>query len=187
MHDQTPSTQPTAVVSEAKGSGRAIAWLAVAGLAAGVLGYVVLHRSQPAAPVAVEAPIATPNAAIPAAEAPAAPTPAPLPAAEATAAATSASAPTPAASASAPPSSAAQPAPSSDAPVPGTITVTVKSIPPKARIFHFGKQVGVAPWVVELKPGERHAYEVGLPGRVTRKLVLDGTKTDITVGLNPAL
>jgi hypothetical protein len=37
--------------------------------------------------------------------------------------------------------------------------------------------------VVQLKRGERHAYEVGLPGHITRKLVLDGTKTELTVGL----
>jgi hypothetical protein len=36
---------------------------------------------------------------------------------------------------------------------------------------------------VPLKPGERHAYEVGLPGHITRKLVLDGSKTELTVGL----
>ncbi len=56
-------------------------------------------------------------------------------------------------------------------------------MPPKALFYHYGKQVGVAPFVVQLQPGERHAYEVGLPGHITRKLVLDGTKTEITVGL----
>jgi hypothetical protein len=63
------------------------------------------------------------------------------------------------------------------------ITVTVNSKPPNAQFFHFGKQVGTAPFVVQLKPGEHHAYEVGLPGHITRKLVLDGSKTELTVGL----
>ena len=102
---------------------------------------------------------------------------------------TAAASPTPAPSASAAPAAPADanaPAPSANADLaPGMITVTVNSVPPKAQFFHFGKQVGTAPFVVQLKPGERHAYEVGLPGRVTRKLVLDGTKTEITVGLRP--
>ena len=75
------------------------------------------------------------------------------------------------------------PAATANAPIPGAITVTVNSVPPKAVFYHFGKQVGVAPFVVQLQPGERHAYEVGLPGHITRKLVLDGTKTELTVGL----
>jgi hypothetical protein len=61
--------------------------------------------------------------------------------------------------------------------------VTVKSHPPKVRFFHYGKQVGIAPFVLELKPGERHAYEAGLPGYGTRKVVIDGSKPEITVGL----
>ena len=59
----------------------------------------------------------------------------------------------------------------------------MKSLPPKARFYHFGKQVGVAPFVLELDPGERHAYEVGLPGYGTRKVVVDGSKPEMTVGL----
>ena len=61
--------------------------------------------------------------------------------------------------------------------------VTVKSKPAKVRFFHFGKQVGVTPFVLEFKPGERHAYEAGLPGYGTRKVVIDGSKPEITVGL----
>jgi len=63
------------------------------------------------------------------------------------------------------------------------ISVTLKSIPPKARFFHFGKEIGTAPFVLELKPGEKHAYEAGLPGYITRKVLVDGTKPEITVGL----
>ncbi len=66
---------------------------------------------------------------------------------------------------------------------PGTVTVTVNTVPPKGKFFHFGRQVGTAPFVVELKPGEQHAYEVFLPGHVTRKVLVDGSKPTITLGL----
>lgn len=62
-------------------------------------------------------------------------------------------------------------------------TVTFKSTPPKARFYHFGKEVGTAPFSLEFKPGERHSYEVGLPGYITRKVTVDGSKPEITVGL----
>jgi hypothetical protein len=156
---------------ENKRSGRGIVWLGIASLLIGGLGYVMFHRphsvtvAQVASQLPPEPPVAPPIANAPAAEL--APAPAPVAANE------------PAAPTAPAESSAA----SAEAPTPGTITVTVNTMPPKARFYHFGKEVGVAPFVVELKPGERHAYEVGLPGRVTRKLVLDGTKTQITIGL----
>jgi len=78
------------------------------------------------------------------------------------------------------PSSAAAPV---GAAASGKHRVLLKSLPPKARFFHFGKEVGVAPFVLEFEPGERHAYEVGLPGYGTRKVVVDGSKPEITVGL----
>ena len=74
----------------------------------------------------------------------------------------------------------AEPAGSTDE---ATISVLLKSSPPKARFFHFGKEVGVAPFVLKLKPGEKHAYEAGLPGYITRKVVVDGSKSEITVGM----
>ena len=61
--------------------------------------------------------------------------------------------------------------------------MTVKSRPGKVRFFHFGKQVGVTPFVLEFKPGERHAYEAALPGYGTRKVVIDGSKPEIMIGL----
>ena len=61
--------------------------------------------------------------------------------------------------------------------------VTVKSKPAKVRFFHFGKLVGVTPFVLQLKPGEKHAYEAGLPGYGTRKVVIDGSKPEILIGL----
>ncbi|MEI9936324.1 MAG: hypothetical protein WDO69_03785 [Pseudomonadota bacterium] len=91
--------------------------------------------------------------------------------------------PAPAASASAPEPIAAPSAAAEAVSEVAIRKVTVKSHPPKARFFHFGKPVGVTPFVLELKPGERHAYEAGLPGYGTRKVVIDGSKPEITVGL----
>jgi hypothetical protein len=61
--------------------------------------------------------------------------------------------------------------------------VTLMSIPPKAIFYRFGREAGVSPFVVELKPGERRAYEVTLPRHVTRKIVIDGSKPEVTFGL----
>jgi hypothetical protein len=67
----------------------------------------------------------------------------------------------------------------------GVIRINVDSDPPRARMFWKGKEVGTTPFVLELQPGERHAYELGLPGYTTRKVVIDGSKTDISIGLRP--
>lgn len=154
-----------------------------------VLGYRVLGRKQPALAVSTAAntpaePAATaatttttePTAAASAAESPSAPSEA---SASAAPAAESASPPAAADSAPAPAASASA-APSADTEI---RRVTIKSKPPKVRFFHFGKQVGVTPFVLELKPGERHAYEAGLPGYGTRKVVIDGSKPEVLIGL----
>jgi hypothetical protein len=52
-------------------------------------------------------------------------------------------------------------------------------------LFWHGKAVGTCPFVLELQPGEKHAYELGMPGYVTRKVVLDGSKREISIGLRP--
>jgi hypothetical protein len=106
----------------------------------------------------------------------------PVAAASAASAASSASAetsdsnPSPATSASAAPATSAR----ADA---EKRRITVKSKPAKVRFYHFGKLVGVAPFVLEFKPGERHAYEAGLPGYGTRKVVIDGSKPEVLIGL----
>jgi hypothetical protein len=155
-----------------------------------VLGYRVLSRnraalaqSEAANSLAEPAAPSNPTTAEPAA-ASSSEVAAPAPLASAVGADTSGSptetAPVPAASA-VEPSPAVSAAPSA---ADGEIRrVTVKSRPPKVRFFHFGKQVGVTPFVLELKPGERHAYEAGLPGYNTRKVVIDGSKPQIMVGL----
>jgi hypothetical protein len=61
----------------------------------------------------------------------------------------------------------------------------MKSDPPGARMFWRGKEVGTTPFVLELKPGEKHAYELGFPGYTTRKVVVDGYKSEIRIGLRP--
>lgn len=77
------------------------------------------------------------------------------------------------------------PAPSAAAPSGDVVRINVSSEPAGARLFWRGKEVGTTPFVLELQPGEKHAYELGLPGYTTRKVVIDGTKTDISVGLRP--
>ena len=156
--------------------------LGVALVVVAAIGYKVL--SKPPAPVP-SAPAATqPSPAAPPEPAQAAPAVTEAaPAATVPTPAESASAAAPAESANAAPSAAAPSAAAPSASDGQLISVTLKSIPPKARFFHFGKEIGTAPFVLELKPGEKHAYEAGLPGYITRKVIVDGTKPEITVGL----
>lgn len=77
---------------------------------------------------------------------------------------------------------AAAPPPAGSA---GNISVLIRVKPPQARIFYRGKEVGKAPVTVEIEPGKRRAYEVSLPGYMTRKVVVDGSETELSVGLRP--
>jgi hypothetical protein len=125
--------------------------------------------------------------AVPAAPPAEALAPAALPA-ETAAPDVSAAPPTPADSA-APPTSAlasAAPAPSASPPAEGTRVVVVKISPPQAKLWRKGKAVGSSPVTIELAPGEKRAYEVGMPGWVTRRLVVDGSKPEIFIGLKPS-
>lgn len=67
----------------------------------------------------------------------------------------------------------------------GVRKVLVQSDPPGARLFWRGKEVGTTPFTLELQPGEKHSYEMGLPGHVTRKVVIDGSKSEISIGMKP--
>lgn len=96
-------------------------------------------------------------------------------------AAPSAAVPSTPAPASTAPAAAAAPAGASG----GAIRINVESDPPGARMFWKGKEVGTTPFVLELQPGEKHAYELGKPGFTTRKVVIDGSKTEISIGLRP--
>jgi hypothetical protein len=78
---------------------------------------------------------------------------------------------------------AAAPSASSTTPSGATVQIKISSDPPGARLFWKGKQQGTTPFVLEFPAGERHSYELGLPGYSTRKVVLDGSKTDINIGM----
>jgi hypothetical protein len=91
--------------------------------------------------------------------------------------------------ASAAASAAAAPqAPAGDAPAatsPGMVSIKIESDPPGARLFRKGKEVGTTPFTLEFEPGQRRAYELVRPGYGTRKVVIDGSKTEISIGLKP--
>jgi hypothetical protein len=71
------------------------------------------------------------------------------------------------------------------APVGDLKRIRIVSDPPGARMFWRGKEVGTTPFTLELQPGEKHSYELGLPGYVTRKVVIDGSKSEISIGMKP--
>jgi hypothetical protein len=160
--------------------------LAAAGLVIGVLGYRLYHRGDHTLPdmAALPVPPVVSTPSVPSAAVPAVDT-APAPAASATAAdfpVVPTEAP-PAASAAAPSASGAPAAADSAAATPGSVEVTLTTVPPKGKFFHQGKEVGTAPFVVDLPAGEKRAYEVFLPGHITHKVVIDGSKTKISIGL----
>jgi hypothetical protein len=87
------------------------------------------------------------------------------------------------------PAASAEPAPSADpgtASAEGARVVTVHLTPPDARLFHKGKSVGKSPVRIELAAGEKkRSFEVGRPGFVTRRLVVDGSQAVVWIGLRP--
>jgi hypothetical protein len=92
----------------------------------------------------------------------------------------------PAATAAEPAATAAEPAVKPAEPATGDVRkIRVESSPPGARLFWRGKEVGTTPFTLELQPGEKHSYELGLPGYVTRKVVIDGSKSEISIGMKP--
>ncbi len=76
-------------------------------------------------------------------------------------------------------------APTEGAPPPGTQVITVNTKPEGARLYYKGKEVGTTPLKVELAPGEKRSYEVFLRGHLTRKLVVDGSKSEVVIGMRP--
>jgi hypothetical protein len=82
--------------------------------------------------------------------------------------------------------SAAAPPPSASAAGAGeTARVNIDSVPPGARLFWRGKEVGTTPFTLEIPAGARRSYELGKPGFVTRRVVIDGSKSEISIGLKP--
>jgi hypothetical protein len=159
-------------------------------LAAAILGgrYYLERRIVDAPLPPAEGPQATipppeppPAPAVPLAEAP---FPAALPTESAAAAASAA--PADSAAKATPAIASAGPVPSASPPAEGTRVVVVKISPPQAKLWHKGKAVGSSPVTIELAPGEKRSYEVGMPGWVTRRLVVDGSKPEIFIGLKPS-
>ena len=64
------------------------------------------------------------------------------------------------------------------------IRVKVASVPAGAKVLRRGKEVGRAPLIIEIGKGEHRTFEVSSPGFATRKLTLDGEKTEVVVKLN---
>lgn len=168
-------------------------WLALLGIAAalvlGVVGFQQLDRAQPAPPLRPAAQAPQTRAAEPPAKT--ADNVLPQPESEGPApremnAPDSGVAP-PAASGS--PLSDGSPAPSappvSSSANRGAVRVQVQSSPPGARLFWKGKEVGTTPFTLELQPGEKHAYELGMTGYTTRKVVIDGSLPKVSIGLKP--
>jgi len=83
------------------------------------------------------------------------------------------------------PATATAPDASATAPSGDVIRILVESEPRGARLFWKGKPVGTTPFTLEYQPGEKHAYEMGMPGFLTRKVVVDGSKPKVSVGLKP--
>ncbi len=165
--------------------------LALLAVAAIVIAYFAARRNAPEAlpeaaadhPVGVQSvinpappppePAAAPAPSITAAAEPAAAPSAPAaePSAPAAATATAVAAPTP----SAAPSAAAGEA----------REIHVVTDPPGAKLFYKGRDMGATPLTLQLPAGETRSYEVVLRGYITRRLVVDGSKSDIGVGLRP--
>jgi hypothetical protein len=66
-----------------------------------------------------------------------------------------------------------------------TLKAVISVRPPQARVFYRGKEVGRPPVTVEVEAGKRRSFEVALPGFMTRKVVIDGSKPEVFVGLRP--
>lgn len=145
-----------------------------------------IQALRPEANVERSAPAVAPSEAAPPAVALAAVAPGPE-APEASASPVGVTAPSSDAPTEAPPlPGAASAAPVASAETSGKIVVIVNVRPPQARIYYRGKEAGRAPLRVELEPGQRRAFEVGYPGFMTRRIVVDGSKPDILVGLRAA-
>lgn len=66
-----------------------------------------------------------------------------------------------------------------------TKTVTLHLEPSGARAYYHGRSLGKPPIKIEIEPGERMALEVGKLGYGTRRVVIDGSEPEVSVGLIP--
>jgi len=82
--------------------------------------------------------------------------------------------------------SAAEPTtPEAEADTGDTITVFINIQPEGSRLTLKGKEIGRTPFTLELPRGERRVLEVVNKGYYPRRLVIDGSRTEISYGLKP--
>lgn len=65
----------------------------------------------------------------------------------------------------------------------GKVSVTLDVRPLGSKVYFKGRYLGTVPLVIELEPGERRALEVSKPGYVPRRVVLDGRRSEVLIGL----
>ncbi len=174
---------------ERSSGGSRIALFIAAAAVVGSVWFLVHSRGESVAEPPRHEPAAAPEQAKPEVSPPVRPKVEPTPVASVEAVVAASAEPTAAASASAAAANApAAPAVASAEPQRGSeelIVVTVTTIPPDARFFYKGKPAGRSPFRVELKPGQRRSFEIGHPGFYPRKVVVDGTKREMTVAMRP--
>lgn len=64
-----------------------------------------------------------------------------------------------------------------------TTRVVIRSKTKGAKFYRNGREVGTDEITVDLPAGEKRAFEMGLTGHATRKVVIDGSSTEIELGL----
>jgi hypothetical protein len=73
----------------------------------------------------------------------------------------------------------------STAPPDDMVSVRILVRPEGSRLCLSGKTIGRSPFTLQLPRGEKRVYEAVFPGYVPRRIVIDGTKKVIDVGLKP--
>ena len=63
------------------------------------------------------------------------------------------------------------------------VSVLIKSKPRSARVYKRAKEIGRTPLIIQIGRGEHRIFEVGLNLGATRRISLDGEKSEITVTL----
>jgi len=96
-----------------------------------------------------------------------------------------ASSPTPAAAAVAALTPTPAPNPEPAPPEPGVNKITVQAKPAGAKFLVAGKEVAETVLNLELPVGQKRTFEVILEGYATRKLVVDGSKSEMLIVMMP--
>jgi len=176
---ETAETGAELTSTERRGSGSLwVVLLVAAGLAA--VGFWLMSSAEKVPEPAVEQAKVEAPPLPPVEPAPTVQPPEPAPPPPAAAPTPSSEPVAPAGSAAATSALSAEPPPTGE-----TRRGVLTSKPGDAKFYRKGKAVSGSPMTVDLAPGEKRAFEVGRPGYVTRKVVVDGTKPEILVGLRP--